>query len=85
MKGGHELVLDDGTSEVRLKHNNGCVIKMSVAGDVSITANSKVDVTAPIINLKAPMVKCDAVVKCTTLITNSVIASSYTPGAGNVW
>jgi hypothetical protein len=25
------------------------------------------------------------VVKCDTLITNSVISSSYTPGAGNIW
>jgi hypothetical protein len=24
-------------------------------------------------------------VKCDTLITNSVISSSYTPGAGNIW
>jgi hypothetical protein len=25
------------------------------------------------------------VVKCDTLVTNSVVASSYTPGAGNIW
>jgi hypothetical protein len=25
------------------------------------------------------------VVKCDTMIANSVVGSSYTPGAGNVW
>ncbi|APV52324.1 hypothetical protein BWI17_06285 [Betaproteobacteria bacterium GR16-43] len=85
MDSGHKLVLDDSAQEVQLKHSNGCVIKMNAAGQVTITANASVDVTAPVINLKAPMVKCDAVVKCTTLITNSVVSSSYTPGAGNVW
>jgi hypothetical protein len=24
-------------------------------------------------------------VKCDTLITNTVISNSYTPGAGNIW
>ncbi len=38
------------------------------------------------------MVKVDAamstfsgVVKCDTLISNSVVSASYTPGAGNIW
>ena len=44
-------LLADGMSEVRLKHKNGCVIKMSVAGDVVITANSKVDVTIDLASL----------------------------------
>jgi hypothetical protein len=34
----------------------------------------------------APMVKCDGIVKCETLIASTgVISPSYTPGAGNVW
>jgi uncharacterized protein involved in type VI secretion and phage assembly len=85
MQSGHKVVLDDAAKEVQVKHSNGCLIKMDTSGKVTITANSSVDVNASIINLKAPMVKCDAVVKCTTLITNSVVSSSYTPGAGNVW
>jgi hypothetical protein len=27
----------------------------------------------------------DGLVQCQTLITNSVVSASYTPGAGNVW
>ena len=33
----------------------------------------------------AGMSKFSGVVKCDTLITNSVVAASYTPGAGNIW
>jgi uncharacterized protein involved in type VI secretion and phage assembly len=82
--GGHELKLND-VGDVELNHSNGCTIKLTMAGQVTITANSTVDVTAALINLKAPMVKADGIVKCSTLITESVISPSYTPGAGNVW
>ena len=58
---------------------------LTVGGQVTVTANSTVDVTAAVINLKAPMVKCDGVVKCETLITQAVVSPSYTPGAGNIW
>jgi len=85
MQSGHQLVLDDAAQEVTLTHSNGCLVKMDIAGKVSVTANLSVDVTAPVINLKAPMVKCDGIVKCSTLITQSVVSASYTPGAGNVW
>jgi uncharacterized protein involved in type VI secretion and phage assembly len=85
MQSGHKLVMDDAAQEVSLTHSNGCLVKMDIAGTVTITANLSVDVNASIINLKAPLVKCDSVVKCSTLITDSVVSSSYTPGAGNVW
>jgi len=58
---------------------------MNIAGQVKITANSTVEITASAVNLHAPMVKCDGVVKCQTLITQSVVSPMYTPGAGNVW
>jgi uncharacterized protein involved in type VI secretion and phage assembly len=82
--GGHLLKMND-VGDVELSHSNGCVIKLTMGGQVTITANSTVDVTASVINLKAPMVKADGVVKCSTLITQSVVSPSYTPGAGNVW
>ena len=33
----------------------------------------------------AGMSKFSGVVQCDTLISNSVISASYTPGAGNIW
>lgn len=82
---GHKLTLTDAPQEVKLEHQNGCSITMNMAGQVKIVANSTVQVTAALVDVQAPMAKFSGVVKCETLITNSVISPSYTPGAGNVW
>jgi hypothetical protein len=37
------------------------------------------------IRCEAPIVKADGIVQGDTLIVNTVVAASYTPGAGNVW
>src|SRR5574337_1172284 len=63
----------------------GCLIKMNLAGQVSITANATVEVTASAVNVHAATAIFDGLIQCQTLITNSVVSSSYTPGAGNVW
>jgi len=69
----------------------GNTVKMSTAG-VSVETSSKAEVKASQVTVSAGMVTVDAgmskfsgVVKCDTLIANSVVSSSYTPGAGNVW
>lgn len=85
MQSGHKLVLDDAAQSVTLKHSNGCELVMNAGGQVKITANSTVEITASTVNVHAPMVNCDGVVKCSTLITQSVVSPLYTPGAGNVW
>ena len=78
---------------VTLTHSNGATVKIDAAGNIEITANVKVKVTAPAgLDVTAAMVTVDAamstfsgVVKADTVITNSVVSSSYTPGAGNIW
>lgn len=85
-EGGHELVLDEAVGEVKLTHSNGCTIVMNIGGQVKITANSSVEITASAMNVHAPVVNCDGIVNCTTLIASAgVVSPSYTPGAGNVW
>jgi uncharacterized protein involved in type VI secretion and phage assembly len=85
MKSGHTFVLDDGAQEVKLQHSNGSMIKINVAGQVSITANATVEVTASAVNVHSAAAIFDGLVQCQSLITNAVISPSYTPGAGNVW
>jgi uncharacterized protein involved in type VI secretion and phage assembly len=85
MSSGHKLVLDDAAREVKLTHQNGCVITFTAAGQIQVQANSTVEVTASAVNVHAAMAKFDGVVQCSTLITNAVVSSSYTPGAGNIW
>jgi uncharacterized protein involved in type VI secretion and phage assembly len=85
MRSGHTLVLDDAAQEVKLAHANGCMIKLNAAGQVSITANTTIEINASAVNVHSPTAIFDGVVKCTSLITNAVASSAYTPGAGNFW
>lgn len=89
--GGQTLVLQDGPGVVTVEDSNGNSIALSATG-VKIQASARVDVTGSIVNVSAGVVQIDAgmakfsgTVQCDTLIANAVVASSYTPGAGNVW
>jgi uncharacterized protein involved in type VI secretion and phage assembly len=89
--GGQKVTLQDGPGTVTIEDSNGNSIKLEAAG-ITVTASAKVKVTASQVEVSAGMVKVDAamskfsgIVKCDTLITNSVISTSYTPGAGNIW
>ncbi|MCP5117798.1 MAG: hypothetical protein GY953_43825 [bacterium] len=86
MQGGHQLVLDEGSSEIELTHSNGCVIKFTAGGQIEIQANATVEVTASAVNVHAPVANFDGIINCTTMIASAgVVSPSYTPGAGNVW
>jgi uncharacterized protein involved in type VI secretion and phage assembly len=86
MASGHQLVMDDASQEVTIQHSNGSKIVLNIAGQITITANATVEVNASAVNVHAPMVNCDGVVRCQTLIASAgVVSPSYTPGAGNVW
>jgi hypothetical protein len=90
--GGHRLVLSDSGNEVTLSHSGGSTVKLHATGVIELSASStirltasRVEVRAGIIELEAGMVKTSGVLKCDTLMANSVVASSYPPGAGNIW
>ncbi|HSE16498.1 MAG TPA: phage baseplate assembly protein V [Pyrinomonadaceae bacterium] len=89
--GGQKLTLKDGPGAVEVVDSNGNSIKMETSG-ITITAAAKVTVNASQVAVSAGMVTVDAamskfsgVVQCDTMISNSVISASYTPGAGNIW
>lgn len=89
--GGHSLVFDDGDRSITATDSNGNVVKLDGSG-VSITTGAQVKVQASTIEASAGMVTVNAglskfsgVVQCDTLISNSVISASYTPGMGNLW
>jgi hypothetical protein len=44
-----------------------------------------VNVSAAQVKLSAAMTTASGVLKCDSLIANTVVAQSYTNGAGNVW
>jgi uncharacterized protein involved in type VI secretion and phage assembly len=88
---GHKLTLDDGGQKVTLEDARGNLVELS-GTDIKITASGKVEVGAANVEVNAGMVTVNAgmsrfngVVQCDTLISNSVVSASYTPGPGNIW
>jgi uncharacterized protein involved in type VI secretion and phage assembly len=89
--GGQTITLRDGPGSVTVEDSNGNSVKLESAG-VTVTASANVKVQASQVEVTAGMVKVNAamstfsgMVKCDVLQTNSVISTSYTPGAGNIW
>jgi len=89
--GGQSLTLSDGPGMVRIEDSNGNSIEMKASGIEVIAASTvkvqaaKVEVTAGMVTVDAAMSTFSGVVKCDMLITNTVVSTTYTPGAGNVW
>jgi uncharacterized protein involved in type VI secretion and phage assembly len=83
---GHTLSLDDGTGQVLLQHVSGSSIMLDIAGKVTITATSMVDINAPVLNVHAATANFDGMITCTTVLPNTAVVSPlYTPGVGNIW
>ena len=89
--GGQKITLKDGPGSVEIDDSNGNSLKMESAG-MTLTASAKVTVNASTVEISAGMVTVNAgmskfsgVVQADTVITNSVVSASYTPGAGNIW
>jgi uncharacterized protein involved in type VI secretion and phage assembly len=88
---GQTITLKDGPGAVEVVDSNGNSVKLETAG-ITVTAAAKVTVNAAQVAVSAGLVKVDAgmstfsgVVKADTVICNSIVSASYTPGAGNIW
>lgn len=84
------VLASGGAATVELADENGNSLRLSPSG-VEITAAAELRISASTIRFASATATADAgvwtfsgVVKSQTLITDSVIASSYSPGAGNV-
>jgi uncharacterized protein involved in type VI secretion and phage assembly len=89
--GGQKVTLKDGPGTVTIEDSNGNSVKLEAAG-ITVTASAKVtvnastaEISAGMLTVNAGMSKFSGVVQADTVITNSVVSSSYTPGAGNIW
>jgi hypothetical protein len=59
---------------------------------VTVTTSASIDlktasltIDASTVTVNAAVSKFSGVVQCDTMIANSVVGTSYTPGAGNIW
>ncbi len=85
---GQQIALNE--ANVIIQDTNGNIITLDAAGiHIQSAAAVRLDcsqlaLTAGQISLNAGMVKATGVIQCDTIIANSVVGSSYTPGGGNI-
>lgn len=82
--GGGSIAFTDSSQTSVTIDSTGVTIN-APTGKVQITAASEVDVTAPTVNVSAAMSAFSGIVQCQVLQATTVVATTYTPGAGNVW
>ena len=58
-------------------------VTVNAGAKVTINA-SQVEIRSGAVSVDSGMARFSGVVKCDTLISNSVVSASYTPGAGNI-
>ena len=90
--GGQTVTLKDGPGVIEARDSNGNSVKMESSGvtvnsssKVTINAGASAEVNAGTVTVNAGMSTFSGVVQASTVITNSVVSASYTPGAGNIW
>ena len=91
---GDQTITVQGPITIRSGATTSLVLDSNVtiqtAGTISVQGSSlsiscsTISLTGSQISLNAPMVTAAGIVQCQTLITNSVVSPSYTPGAGNI-
>ncbi|SHE82301.1 hypothetical protein SAMN02745206_00903 [Desulfacinum infernum DSM 9756] len=79
--GGGKIVCRAAGSTITL---DSAGVSVQTPATVSVEA-SQVQVTSGMVQVDSAMATFSGVVQCNTLITTTVVASTYTPGAGNVW
>lgn len=78
---GGEISIERGSQSVKLSASS---IDVRSSGQVNVDA-STVTVNASTVTVNASMSRFSGVVQCDTIIATSVVGTSYTPGAGNIW
>jgi uncharacterized protein involved in type VI secretion and phage assembly len=89
--GGQSVTLRDGPGAIEIVDSNGNSVKLETGG-ITVNTGTQVTVQATTVKVSAGMLTVDAgmsrfsgVVQADTVISNSVVSASYTPGAGNIW
>jgi hypothetical protein len=88
---GQKITIQGDATGVLIQDASGESIQLQ-GGSIQIRASAKVslacseiEIDAATITVNAGMAKFSGVVQADTLMANTVVASTYSPGAGNVW
>jgi hypothetical protein len=63
----------------------GAAVTIQAGAATSIISAGPVSVTSGMVTVNAPMTTFTGVVQAQTVIATSIVASTYTPGVGNIW
>jgi hypothetical protein len=63
----------------------GTTMELNAAAVMNLVAAARMGVSATQVGVTSPMSTFSGVLQADSLITTSVVSSSYTPGAGNIW
>jgi uncharacterized protein involved in type VI secretion and phage assembly len=74
---------DASQTSVRID-SSGVTINAPTA-QVQVTAASSMSITAPQLSVNSAMSTFSGIVQCQVMQATTVVATTYTPGAGNVW
>lgn len=91
--GGLSGTMTDSSGSIEFTNSDQTSITIDSSGvtinaptsEVQVTAASSVSVTAPQLSVNAAMATFSGVVQCQVMQATTVIGTTYTPGAGNVW
>jgi uncharacterized protein involved in type VI secretion and phage assembly len=91
--GGLTGTMSDRTESIEFHDAMNTSVKIDSSGvtinaptaQVQVTAAASMSVTAPQMSVNAAMATFSGIVNCQVLQATTVVATTYTPGAGNVW
>jgi uncharacterized protein involved in type VI secretion and phage assembly len=89
--GGQKITLKDGPGSIELADSNGNSIKLDSSG-ITLTTSSQLQanastatVSAGSVSVSAGMSTFSGAVQANSVISPSIVGTTYTPGAGNIW
>jgi len=65
--------------------NSSGVVTIQAPGTLKIIAGGNLNMSGSTVDMKAAIAGVHGILKADTMITNTVVSNSYTPGAGNIW
>jgi TolA-binding protein len=65
--------------------NSSGTVTIQALGTLKLIAGGNLTLAGSTIDMNAPITGAHGILKADTMMTTTVIAQSYTPGAGNIW
>lgn len=89
-RSGYSVKIDEGSGgEISITRGGQSLTlsssEVKIAGTKIVLEAGSIEMTAPQIKGDAALSDFSGVVRGDTVISNSVVGASYTPGAGNIW